>query len=317
MIYEKLQDDLVDEEVIEEIKVIEIVVKKESRVNFNVKGDFSVYWFSNYIDIWEPNTFHILNYYAPRYGREKSVHIGDVKRNIYVDIGSWIGPTVMYSALFYAHVVAIEPDPVALQRLKSNLSVNNYSNITLIEKALTIVNDKILFGGNGSLGNSESTMLVGNSQYIDERWGGRWTSQERNENIIEVDGITIYKLINDNGIDPTEIALMKMDIEGGEFILIPELINFLYEYDIPLYISLHYVFLKESHILFILNILFDSYYNCYIFDENGKKEQVNREKVIKERSTMLVFENVKNPKFNKKNKQKFIKLREKCKCEII
>ena len=218
---------------------------------------------------------------------------------------------------FYAHVVALEPDPVALKRLKSNLSVNNYSNITLIDKALTNVNGKILFGGNGNLGNSESTMLVGNSQYIDEQWGGRWTSKERNENIIEVDGITIDKLIEDNEIDPTKIALMKMDIEGGEFILIPELINFLYEYDIPLYISVHYVFLKESHIIFILNILFDSYYNCYIFDENGKKEHVKREKVIKERSTMLVFENVKNPKFNKKNHKKFINLREKCKCEII
>ena len=100
MTYKKLEDELINEEDIEEIKEIEIVVKKESIVNFNVKGEFSVYWFSNYIDIWEPHTFHILNYYAPCYGREKSVHMDDVKRNTYIDIGSWIGPTVMYSAFF-------------------------------------------------------------------------------------------------------------------------------------------------------------------------------------------------------------------------
>ena len=296
---------------------VENIVHERSNINFNVIGDFSICWFSNYINSWEQNTFYILNYYAPRYVRQTMVSVDDVKRNTYIDIGDWIGPTVMYAANFYTSVVALEPDPVALERLHANLSVNKYRNITVIESALTNVNDKILFGGNGSLGNSESTILVSNSNYIDECWGGRWTREERGENIIEVDGITIDRLIKDYNIDPTSIGLIKMDIEGGEFILIPDLINFLFEYDIPLYISLHYVFLKDHHISFLLQILFDSYTDCFIFDNIGRKEKVSREKVLEEKLTMLVFENVKKSNVRNQNRDCIIQEPRPCHCEII
>ena len=268
------------------------ILHKKSNINFNICGDFSIYWFKTWIDKWEQYTFHILNHYAPRYGRSALVSIDDCKRNVYIDIGSWIGPTVLYAANFYKRVIALEPDPVALERLKQNISVNNYRNITVMDKALSNINDKIKFGGNGELGNSESTMLVNNSQYITGDWGDRWTSAERSQNIIEVDGITIDRLVEEQKIDPATIALVKMDIEGGEFILIPELINFLFEHDIPLYISLHYVFLKDYHIKFILKILFNTYRDCYVFNDNGKKTRVSENQAIEECLTTLVFENV-------------------------
>jgi len=61
-------------------------------------------------------------------------------------------------------VIAIEPDPVALQRLKKNISANSFTNITLIEKALSSENTITQFGGNGKLGNSESTLLISNKE---------------------------------------------------------------------------------------------------------------------------------------------------------
>ena len=276
------------------------VVHNKSGINFNVFGEFSIWWFTTWLNDWELNTFHILNYYAPKYGREEIVNADDIKRNIYIDIGSWIGPTVLYAANFYNKVIAIEPDPVALERLRANINVNRYNNIVLVDKALGNLNGTIKFGGNGNLGNSESTMLVSDNDYIRECWGGRWNLEERGQNIIDVSCITIENLIKTNNIDADRIALIKMDIEGGELYLIPALMPFLYEYDIPLYISLHYVFLKISHIKFILNILFNYYKNCYLFDENGTKILVSKNRILNEKITTLVFENI-NKFENKSN----------------
>ena len=55
---------------------------------------------------------------------------------------------------------------------------------------------------------------------------------------------------NQNRID-----VLKMDIEGGEIIVVPYLKNFLKTYKPVFYISLHYVFLPESDIQIILDIL--------------------------------------------------------------
>jgi hypothetical protein len=42
---------------------------------------------------WENDTFHILEYYKNH------------KKSIYLDIGAWIGPTVLYSANIYNKVI--------------------------------------------------------------------------------------------------------------------------------------------------------------------------------------------------------------------
>jgi len=266
----------------------ERILHYDSGVSFGVCGYTSIWWFRSFINDWEPNTFKIIKNYAKQVGP-------NIVKNTYIDIGSWIGPTVLFAANFYERVIAIEPDPVAFQKLENNISVNSYDNITVINKALTIINDTIQFGGNGCLGNSESTMLVNNKQYITECWGGRWTKEEREQNIIDVEGITLNKLLNDYDIDPKTIALIKMDIEGGEFILIPDIINVLYKYNITLFISIHYVFLKEEHIKFILQILFGAYRDCYVYVK-GKKTRTTMKKIINEEYTELLFENVIIPK---------------------
>ena len=45
--------------------------------------------------------------------------------------------------------IAIEPDPVALIKLKKNMSVNNFNNIKLIKKGLSFNDGTALFGGYG------------------------------------------------------------------------------------------------------------------------------------------------------------------------
>ena len=119
-----------------------------------MKDEFSKSWFKKtFFKPWEPETFEILEFYKN-------------SKKTYIDIGSWIGPTVLYSSEIYDKVLAIEPDPVALKRLKKNIAANNFRNITLVEKALGRKKGIIKFGGRGELGNSCSTILVNDSEFL-------------------------------------------------------------------------------------------------------------------------------------------------------
>lgn len=121
--------------------------------SFNVAGSYSSRWFSNSFPKWEASTFKVLE----RYGGDGGV---------YLDVGAWIGPTVLYSAHLFDHVIALDADPVALERLDMNIAANDFDNITVVKKALGNVNAKsVMFGGNGPLGNSMSTLLVSDPEY--------------------------------------------------------------------------------------------------------------------------------------------------------
>ena len=151
-------------------------------------------------------------------------------------------------------------------------------------------NGKSKFGGNGELGNSESTLLVNNNIFFtyNGRHNSRWKNQQNH--IIDIETITIETLLEEQNIKPEEITLLKMDIEGGEIILIPHLKKFLKIYKPTFYISLHYCFLKIEDIKLILDILFDIYENCFYFTNNGNKIQILKEDIIKYSRTCLVFE---------------------------
>ena len=249
---------------------------KKNNYTFNVSGGYSEQWFSdNKLDRWEQDTFYILEHYK------------DIK-GTYIDIGAWIGPTVLYAVNIFGKVLAIEPDPIAIKRLEENLKVNNYDNIHLIKKGIGNINGKIKFGGNGELGNSESTLLVSIPEY--SSWGGTWTREEREQNIIEIDTITIETLIEENNIKPADISLIKMDIEGGELIVTPYLKDFLSKHKPVFYISLHFCFLKEEHVILITDILFDIYENCYYFTDDGVKIKISKEDVISLKKSAIVFE---------------------------
>ena len=43
----------------------------------------------------------------------------------YVDIGAWIGPTVLYGGQIAARCITAEPDPTAREALEANLDLNS------------------------------------------------------------------------------------------------------------------------------------------------------------------------------------------------
>jgi len=254
------------------------IVKNNHTFLISEDEPYSIEWFSdNKINKWEQDSFHIFEHYKNNKG-------------IYIDIGAWIGPTTLYCANIYKKVIAIEPDPVALYRLKKNIIANNFNNIVLIEKGLSSENGISKFGGNGELGNSESTLLIANKkEYLS--YEGRHTKKGYTQNeITEIETITIENLIEQQKIDPHNISLIKMDIEGGEKIVVPSLVKFLNTYKPVFYISLHRCFLKESDINQIIDILFDIYDKCFCFTDYGKKKLIDKTFIKTKKINCLVFE---------------------------
>jgi FkbM family methyltransferase len=252
------------------------ITKKSTK--FKIVGKISERWFPMNYKSWEKYTFEILDYFSK----------GD--RQTYIDIGSWIGPTVLYASSKFEKVVAIEPDPVALKELEGNIAVNNFSNISVVGKALSTKDGKTSFGGHGMLGNSESTMLVDTDKYME-----RSKRKPKGEiAIVEVETICIQTLMAKLDLNPHELGLIKMDIEGGEIVVVPCLRDFLNKYKIPLYISFHYVFLCKKDVHDLINILFDIYDKCFIFRTakagNFVKKAVDKTYVIENCITSMVFE---------------------------
>ncbi len=233
-------------------------------VSWNVSGKYSESWFErNLINgSWEDGTYDVINRFQDKGG-------------VMVDIGSWIGPISLFASQLFGRVISFEPDEVAFKLFEENLRVNNFTNISPINKGISEKNGTIRFGGNGRLGNSESTMMLDEISVEGE--------------VVEVEVVKLEEAISELSINPKEISICKMDIEGGEKIVIPAIINFLKEYNIPLYISLHWGILEEEDIEKILILLFSNFDRCRYSRELGRTIEIDE--ILRRQAADLVFVN--------------------------
>lgn len=171
----------------------------------------------------------------------------------YIDIGAWIGPTVLYGAQIAKKVYAIEPDPIAYKELEKNISLNPElkEKIELHEKCINTHSEKVKFGSMSMGGDATSSLLFSDSKT-------KWI----------VDGITFDEFIKVNKIN--DCNFVKMDIEGGEEVILPTMKNYLMRKKPTLYLSIHPRFFKNPEITTrkIFNDLL-IYKNLYIHE--GKK----------------------------------------------
>ena len=234
----------------------------EIKVNYQVKQYF---WELYEDNTWEPETFMIFDKYIN-------------KDSVYLDVGAWIGPTVLYGAQRAKKVIALEPDKQAFGYLEDNISYNPriQNKITAINAALTAkTGPQTIYTADAN----SSSSLMNPHNYT------------HSYTIKGISLLDIYKKYHLEKID-----FIKIDIEGFEYELIPDLITQLTQLgltDIPtLYLSLHRPFyLKEltkkysSLNLGVLAQLFAKYeirrktnlvarsLGVYgkIYDENGNK----------------------------------------------
>lgn len=252
-----------------------MLVKKRD-IKYYVDGEYSKKWFDENITNgdWEEETFDILDKYGGK--------------GVYIDVGAWIGPTVLYAANIYDKVICLEPDPVAIQRLEKNMATNKYNNITLIKKALSYNGDKIELSSNiGTFGESVSTILISDRRYADEQWGLLYGWEQRTKNIIEVDTITMEDVLKNNKISIKDVRLIKIDIEGGELFVLPSMLPFLKKHKPVLYISVHRWFLKEEQVDTVIKMLYSVYDVCYSAKDLNTK--LNMKQVIDSDLEELLF----------------------------
>lgn len=159
--------------------------------------------------IWEQETLDVVDRFV-------------TDRSTMIDVGAFIAPIAMWAADRYnANVIAIEPDPVALDYANLNVLANGmYDRITIVD---------------GAIADSTGTTHIRAHEF---GWGSTMTQLSGDEGR-EINCWTLPDLLDDMGVDPSTISLVKLDTEGAEAVILPHLIPFLLEHRIPLFVSLH------------------------------------------------------------------------------
>ena len=146
----------------------------------------------------------------------------------YCDIGAWIGPTVLYARHCGAHVTCIEPDPLAYERLLGNLRLNGGLDVTTFHCALARENGFREMGAMvGSLGKSATSLLGSAAAQKIKVPCVSWTSLN-----------AMFSL--------PRFEFIKIDVEGGEVELLPEMMAYLKQHKPALLLSAHWAFLDEQ-----------------------------------------------------------------------
>jgi len=168
---------------------------------------FSEFWTHVNNGTWESSTINVIT---------KNLNSNDV----YIDIGAWIGPTVLAAASTGCTVHAYEPDPVAFAELSANIQVNEIDCITLNNVALFDRNGEMSFGsGRGeTLGNSISSLM-----------NGQGSIQVPVRDIANESTQSFFK----------RCKLLKIDVEGAEYVIMPRMASYLTEHQPNLLLSIH------------------------------------------------------------------------------
>jgi len=178
---------------------------------FRVSGKYASFWEKASSSKWEPFTFDVFDACLDA----KTLHL---------DIGAWIGPTVLYAATKASRVLAFEPDPVAWECLTENVNLNPSlaPRIELRNQAIWIRAGKHTMKAEVEAGDSMSSLIKS-----DDHQGSTW----------EIDAITagdVAKLV-----EGESRVFAKIDIEGGEYQLIPMLKPLLQQSNIDFFVSFH------------------------------------------------------------------------------
>lgn len=164
----------------------------------------------------EPQFYQILN-----------THLD--QNSIYCDIGSWIGPTAIYASKLCKKVYCFEPDDIAFQYLEQNIQMNTLNNVIPYKLAVGVNNGQIKIASHGGNLGDSMTSMVNVDQY---------------ETAVYAESIKWQTWIDK--YQPEKIDFLKMDIEGGEFEVIPTMIDYFINQKPILSLSTHCKYISEE-----------------------------------------------------------------------
>lgn len=164
---------------------------------------------------WEWDTYRIFDQFLD-------------KEHSYIDIGAWIGSTVLYGSQVARHCYAIEPDDVAFGILVENINLNPglKSKITSFNGCISNVSGDMKLGTMTNFGDSMSSI-----SFVKPR------------SYLTVKSLTLDEFAEVNDI--RDCNFMKMDIEGGESLVLPSMEKYLEKNNPTLFLSLHPSWFKD------------------------------------------------------------------------
>lgn len=189
-----------------------IVVRKNG-LEFNVTANHRIdFWHRVESGAWEPGTFKVFDHFLDQ-------------DTVYVDIGAWVGPTLLYAAQCVKASHAFEPDPVAFEELSRNLQSNDQAawrrRVQIYWRAVDHQAGKLKLGNPRGGGDSMTSVLFSNES-------ASW----------EVETISLPDFFAEHDLRSGKV-FVKMDIEGAEYQLLPHLRELLSQPDLVLYLSVH------------------------------------------------------------------------------
>lgn len=143
--------------------------------------------------LWEPDFFAALALCLPPGG-------------LHLDVGAWIGPTVLHAAGIASRVVAVEPDPVAMAALVANLALN-------LERAGRV---ELVAGAAGV----EDGLVDLYAKQLGESLTSRFPVAGARR--IACAAVCVERLL-DRALGEAAHVVVKVDVEGGEYALVPAL----------------------------------------------------------------------------------------------
>lgn len=188
-----------------------------SGVTFRVSDQDANFWKHVNNDTWESSTY-------------RAVASQTTPQTVFLDFGAWIGPISLFAAARGARVYSFEPDPVAASKLRENVALNPElsQRITIVEKAVWPVSGQLTFGARHAQGDSMSSI---HHKTSDVTW--------------QVDVITPEEAA---ALVPADSPLfLKIDIEGAEYQVIPEMGDLLTRPKLAALVSFHPRFVAGGH----------------------------------------------------------------------
>jgi FkbM family methyltransferase len=118
----------------------------------------------------------------------------------FVDAGANVGYFTLLAASLGARVVAYEPTPAVAERLRENVTLNAFNNVTIVNAAVADKCGSLTFYGTASSespDDPEANNLFGGGDYS-----------------IEVAAVSLDDNLADHGVQ--KVDLLKIDVEGAE-----------------------------------------------------------------------------------------------------
>lgn len=164
----------------------------EFRVLTGERQDHDEFW-TWFESSWEPETVAVYKLFA-RPGAKIA------------DIGAWIGPTALLAAALGAEVVAVEPDPVAAETLRSNLALNPEldARVTVIEAAVAAADGTAQLVSAAHGGDSLSHLAS-----VKQEGGDSW----------QVRALSVASLFALPELE--DVEFVKIDAEAAEYTIVP------------------------------------------------------------------------------------------------